>query len=395
MMGGNPDFHKARIPKPLIAILLLSVLFLSGCPQEDEAPPVQEGNGEPEYLAEEPEASPEPLVTKIGFIGPLTGENASAGQEALNSLKLAASELSDNLYAYEVIEQDGKCTYPDAAEALEYLVDFRGVDAVIGGLCPQEVDGMAASLEGRSAILVSLAEGTIDNGQVMSFSERGEPAEEALAELCASRDVRRLLVFTDGSSIALSKKALFESAARKEGIAVLPGHVYGSNFASTSMLIKEAKPEGIVVIAESADGAAQLVNALRSYGVECAIFGDQTIVLPEAISAMGENSEGVYSLASGLDYGEASFSYFLTEYSFRYGSPADYGLVANAANAFYLLAQAQDFYSYRATPQDLKNYWLNLDSWEGFGGTLFFEHGDRVSPFRGVVVSGGRVEELP
>lgn len=394
MMGCHSDNFGAKIRSPLLAIMLFSILLLAGCPQDNRVPPAQEDDGEVEYVQPEPEPGPEPLVTKVGFIGPLTGENASLGQEALNALRLAASELSDNLYSYEIIEQDGKCSYTNAAEALEYLVDFRGVGAVIGGLCPDEVDGMAASLEERSAILISLSKGTMDNGQVMSFAPPEGSSADALASLCASRGMKRVLVVSDGSAAALAKKSLFESSARKAGLSVLPAQVCASDFSSAALLIRGYNPEAIIVTAQDSSNAAKVVNTLRSYGISAKIAGDSLLITYEALSAMGDNSEGIYSLDSGPDYMEGRLAYFLNEYSFAYGEPHDAELVVNAANALYLLAQAQDFYSYRATPQDFRNYWISLDSWEGFGGALFFEHGDRTSPFREVTVSGGSVEIL-
>jgi ABC-type branched-subunit amino acid transport system substrate-binding protein len=254
---------------------------------------------------------------------------------------------------------------------------------------------MAVSIEERSAILVSLSKGTIDNGQVMSFAPPEGSAADALASLCAGQGMDRVLVVSDGSPDALEKKALFESSAQEAGLSVLPAQAYSLDFSSSALLINGYVPQAIIVLAADSGSAAQIVNSLHSHKINAEIVGDPLLISPEALSLMGENAEGIYALDSGPDYEEGGLSYFLNEYSFAYGEPHDAELVLNSANALYLLAQAQDFYSYRATPQDFKNYWSSLESWEGLGGALFFEHGDRTSPFREVTVSGGSIEVLP
>ncbi len=381
--------------KWMIVLLFAGMLFIAGCPQEDSAPAEMEEEEEETPLpeVEMPQAGPE--IIKVGFIGPLTGEQAWRGQEALNSLKLSAAELSDNLHGYEIIEQDGKCTKEGAAEALEYLVDYRGVEIVIGGVCPDEVDGMEPLLGEKGAILLSLSEGTLDNGQVMSFAGATDSIGEALAQFCAQNQLRRTMVVTDGTPDALEAKGLFDAAAKESGLSTQPAQQYGANFASATSIIKGYQPEVVLVLATDSATGAQIVNTLRASGINSAILGDHSLVSAAAISLMGANSEGVYAITSQFDYNEPVAAYFLGRYASSYGAPADSALVGDARNALYLFAQAEDFYNYRATAQDLKNYWMNLAFWEGMGGTLIFENGDRVSSFRSVIVAGGKITPLP
>jgi branched-chain amino acid transport system substrate-binding protein len=380
--------------KWMLAFLLMGMLLLAGCPQEEEPQgEPEEEQGTPLPYVEEPE--PEPKTIRVGFVGPLTGEHAPEGIEALNSLSLAASELSDNLYVYEVIEQDGKCTSEGAAEALEYLVDYRGVDIVIGGVCPEEVEGMAPLLEDGGPLLLSLAEGGGGTPQVMSFFGSSGSIGEAIARFCYENDLRRTMVVTDGTNESDARKGAFDSAAKALGLSTQPAQQYGQDFESKVSIIKGYQPEVIVIFSSDAAVGAYIVNVFRAYGVNSAIVGDHTLVSPYAISQMGENSEGVYAVTPEFEYSEPLAEYFLRQYEYAYGPAADASLVGDARNALYLFAQAEDFYSHSATSQDLRNYWMNLESWEGMGGTLYFVDGDRVSSYRQLVVAGGSVEELP
>lgn len=380
--------------KWMLALLLAGMLLFAGCPQEEEAPVEPEEEEEEPYVPP-PEPVAEPEVVQVGFVGPLTGERSAEGWEALNALELAATELSDNLYAYEVIEQDGKCTSGGAAEALEYLVDFRGVDVVIGGVCPEEVDGMAPLLAGKGSILLALSKGSADNDYLMNFAGTSDSSGDVLAEFCKGQGLLRTMVVTDGSEEALAEKGLFDASAKRLGLSTQPAQRYDSNFAATASVIKGYQPEVVIVLVSDGETAAQVVNALRSSGVNSRVLGGTALVSQNAISGMGANSEGVYALVSEFDEEEPAAAYFMSRYVSAYGPPENAGLVGDARNAFYLFAQAEDFYGYRATAQDLKNYWMSLDSWVGAGGTLTFENGDRQSSFRVVEVIGGTLVSVP
>jgi len=372
----------------IFVLLFVGLLLVAGCPQEEVVEVPLEPEPEP-TPSPAPEPEPEPEIITIGYVGPLTGEHAAEGTEALNALTLAASELSNKDYVYEIAEQDSQCTAEGAASALDSLVDFRDVKIIIGGVCPAEVDGMAPQLETKGAVLISLATGNSESEYAMNFAGSPELIGEELAQFCKDNSLLRTMTVTDGSTEANRKKDLFDAAAKSAGLSTQPAQIYDDNFQSTVSIIKGYQPEVVIVFTSDGTTAANIVNELKAGGVTAEIIGDENTISSAAISAMGENSEGVYAILPEFDATDPAASYFLNSYISKYGAPTNEVLVADARNALYLLDQAEQAYYYKATPEEVIAYWGKLESWAGMGATLSFENGDRVASFRMVKVENG------
>ena len=379
--------------KWMFALMLAGLLLFAGCPQEEQV--YVEPEPEPEPYVPPVVKAPDPIVMQVGYVGPLSGENSLEGTEALNSLKLAASELSTKDYVYEVIEQDGQCTAEGAASALASLVDYRGVDVIIGGVCPEEVDGMAPLLAEKGAVLISLATGNADNEYAMNFAGSSGEIGGELAMFCKGNGWLRTMVITDDTPDANAKAASFDAAAKGLKLSTQPQQKYGPTFGSSVSVIKGQQPQAILVFASDGSTGAAIVKALREGGVNAEIIGDENLISSQAISAMGTHSEGVRAILPEFDAKDPAAAYFMNGYISRYGVPSNEVLVADARNAMYLLSQAQSFYYHRATAQDVQQYWMNLESWAGMGATLTFENGDRVASFRWVKVQGGTATASP
>lgn len=375
--------------KWMIALLLAGMLFMAGCPQEEQVVDEPE-EAEEEYVAppQEPVSSG-PQIIPVGFVGPLSGEHGYEGTTALNALRLAASELSGDDYSYEIVAEDGMCTREGASAAIDSIVARYGVNVVIGATCPEEVDGIVPKLSQYDMVLISLVEGNMDTERVMNFAGTTESVGPRLSQFCMESGLRRTMVITDGSASALETKALFEQSAKKNGLSTQPAQVYGGNFASTAAVIRSNQPEVVLVFTSSPQVSADIVNALRAGGVTSEVAGDENLADSSAVTAMGANSEGVYSILPEFDESAPEAQYFMSAYFSSYGEPYSASLVGDARNALNLFARAEEFYGYAPTAGDIQQYWLNLDTWEGMGATITFENGDRVSDMRIVKVENG------
>ncbi len=373
----------------MFVLLFAGLLLVAGCPQEEVVQVEPEPEPEPEPAPPPVVAEPEPEVITVGYIGPLSGDHAVEGNEALNALKLAATELSTDEYVYDIAEQDGLCTEEGAASALSSLVEFRNVEVIIGGVCPAEVDGMAPLLEEKGVVLISLATGNAASEYAMNFAGSPEVIGEELAQFCKDKGWLRTMTITDSSPTALEKKDLFDEAAKGMGLSTQPSQAYNENFASTVSIIKGYQPEVVLIFTSDGTTAAKIVNALRAGGIESEIIGDENLVSSTALAAMEANGEGVHAILPEYDENDPAASYFMNSYLSRYGTPSNQVLVADARNALYLLDQAEQFYYYKATVADIQQYWMNLESWAGMGATISFENGDRVASFRMVKVENG------
>lgn len=377
--------------KWIFALFIIGLFFFSGCGGEQ---PQEEVAEEPEPVVVPPVQKPVVIPAEkeyVGFVGPLSGENAQEGSEALNSLMLSASELSDKKHEYVIVSQDGACSEAGALAAVDAL-SAQGVNVIIGGVCPAEVDGMSPRLQQAGIMLISLSTGSTDNEYIMNFAGSPDSLGEEMALFCINRAWRRPITITDGSAGALQRAAIFDAASKAHTISALPPEKYDSNFAATAMKMKSDVPEVIVIFTSDPVTGAKIVKGLRDAGITTPILGDWVLVSNSGISEMGPNAEGIYGVLPEFDENDPSATFYLNSYSSRYGVPEDKVLVGNARNAMYLLAQAESFYSYNPSVDDLKQYWMNLESWMGIGGTMNFQNGDRVASFSFVQVSGGAAQ---
>jgi branched-chain amino acid transport system substrate-binding protein len=76
---------------------------------------------------------------KIGFIGPLTGELASWGQNALAGITLATREENEkggiNEWKIEIVAEDDKCVSVDSVNAINKLINIDKVIGILGPIC--------------------------------------------------------------------------------------------------------------------------------------------------------------------------------------------------------------------------------------------------------------------
>ncbi len=96
---------------------------------------------------------------KIGWLGPLTGDASSLGQDSLVASKLAVEEVNANGGVngrpIELIAEDGKCQSKDAVSAMNKLLTNNDMQVVIGGLCSGETSAIAPIAEQNKKVLFS------------------------------------------------------------------------------------------------------------------------------------------------------------------------------------------------------------------------------------------------
>lgn len=102
---------------------------------------------------------PATVPIKIGWLGPLTGDAASLGQDALVAAKLAVEEVNTaggvNGRQLELIAEDGRCESKDAASGMNKLLTNTDMSVVIGGMCSSETSAVAPIAEQNKKILFS------------------------------------------------------------------------------------------------------------------------------------------------------------------------------------------------------------------------------------------------
>lgn len=142
-----------KLPAFLVAGAAL-LLLGAGCAPEAQAPAPQ-----PQAAAPTPAPEPAKTTIKLGWLGPLTGDAASLGKDALAASKLAVDEVNKaggiNGQNLELIAEDGQCDPKAAANAGNKLVNVDKVPVILGGLCSGETMAVAPIAEQNKVIVFS------------------------------------------------------------------------------------------------------------------------------------------------------------------------------------------------------------------------------------------------
>ena len=110
-----------------------------------------------------PTPTPAPVVDtspiKIGWIGPLTGDLASLGQDAEKATEVALDEVNAaggiNGRPLQLVPQDSKCNPKDASDAGNKLINVDKVSVILGGLCSGETTAVAPVAEQNHVVMIS------------------------------------------------------------------------------------------------------------------------------------------------------------------------------------------------------------------------------------------------
>ncbi len=275
--------------KKLLACLLalaLCVSLFAACGSNDT--PAEEGNNDGESAASE--------TIKIGFIGPLTGENAQYGEAVRNGAKMRIEEINAaggiNGKTVELVEYDTKGDATEATNAYTRLVDEDGAVGIIGPVLTAETLAVAelAADDEFPVITASATGDTItDIGTTLfrtcfkdSFQggKMGQYAAEKLG-------YKKVAVLTNsGSDYSVGLTNAFVAACEENGIEVVAQESYAAgdtdfksqltNIASTdcevlyvpdyydvvALIAAQAKDAGVNVPFLGGDGYSGLVSTV-------------------------------------------------------------------------------------------------------------------------------------
>lgn len=135
----------------------------------------KEQNQEKEPVAK----NTEPI--KVGFIGALSGDVATIGENLRAALEIAKDETNAaggiNGRQIEMIYEDGKCNPKDAANAGNKLINIDKVKYIVGGLCSSETLAVAPMAELAKVVMISPASTNPSISQAGDYIFRDVPSD--------------------------------------------------------------------------------------------------------------------------------------------------------------------------------------------------------------------------
>ncbi len=294
----------------------------------------------------------EPVV--IGVSGPLTGQNAQYGAQWKKGFDLALGEINAAsgvkghplAYQFEDSQSDPR---QSVAIAQKFVSDPR---IVVEAGDFSSTASMAASPIYQRAGLVQFgftnSHPNFTKGGDYMWSNSLAQTDETprLANYAAALGLKRVAVLHLNTDWGRTSEKIFLQTAKAIGLEVVDSEGYQpdeQDFRSTLVRVRDAKPDGIVLISYYADGAL-ISRQVRSVGLAEPIVAIGSIYSPKFIELGGKDVEGVYTESTFFP-GDSrpEVRSFVDKFKAKYGEEPD-EFNADAYDTMILLAAVMNGY---------------------------------------------------
>jgi branched-chain amino acid transport system substrate-binding protein len=330
----------------LVALIVLVVgLFLASSATQSTA----QSAATPE-AAGTLDPSAEPIY--IGVSGPLTGQNAQYGAQWKKGFDLALEEINGAggingrklVYDFEDSQADPK---QSVIVAQKFVADSR-IIVELGDF--SSTASMAASAIYQRGGLVQFGftnshpDFTKAGGDyTWSNSVTQTQASPALADFAITTlGLKKLAVFQLNTDWGKSTDDLFSQRVNELGGSIVATQAYlpdEKDFRSAITSVKDAAPDGIILISYQADGAL-IAQQVREAGLTVPLVGGASLQSPDYVELGGKAVEGSFILGEFLPTDpRPEVQAFVTKYKAKYNEEPD--LFATIAyDTIHLIAKA-------------------------------------------------------
>ncbi len=335
------------------------------------------------------EAPPETKASsRLGFVGPLSGESMPFGLPIKNAVSLAVNDLKTQGRDIEVFYEDGQCSGEAAIQAINKLISTYQVNLVIGGVCSGETTAMAPLAEQNRLILFSPSASSANISHLGDFVFRNVPSDSqsgfTMAEILGPQ-YKKVAVFSDNSEESLVFRGIFKDRFTELGGEltidnVIPPDTKEKDLKkSIKTKFKEATTTEAIIINQHTERLAGfLAKEIRAQKIKLPIYGTPIFASPKFLEAVGNATSSIAYLAlPELDQGNLRVQAFLQDYQRFYGPPFQEFYMAAAYDAVNLLVQAVAVAGNDSLK--IRDYLYNLAQYDGLIGKYSFDlNGDVV-----------------
>jgi len=366
----NKNFTK------IAATLAITSLFLAACTTGPE---------NTDNDTETPE-SPNTAITEtiqIGYVGPLTGNTASYGQDEKNFLELWLEEnptIADK--KIEIIYEDGQCDGQEAAKAAEKLINIDQVKFILGGVCSGESLSILPVAEKNEVLVFSSTSTSPELTGVSNFFIRNAPSDAKNSEVMAnyiSENYTSAAIITENNDFGIAYAEALIPKLEEKGLEIAVQENFNSettDFKTLLQKIKSSNAEVIVNLAGNSAGAGLINKQAFELNLELPVVGTDALGGAEFFEIAKNTADGTVIIQTASNDQDPKVKELLDKYMAKYGSePVIVGYTPLEWDRFNLLKQAIE--KVGENPTAVREYLVNMGTYEGIaGGTEFFENGD-------------------
>lgn len=333
----------------------------------------------------------------IGFVGPLTGENANIGIPIMRGVELAINELNENggIDGKQLVGvfEDGKCNAKDATTAVRKLIDQDRVMAIVGGTCSSETLAMAPIVEENKIPLISPSSTnpSITNAGDYVFRVVGSDSLQGkvMAEHVVDQGDRDVAIIYQNSDYNIGLKNVFSETLEELGGVVVRAESYESDakdYKTQLTKIKAADPDALYIVSYSEGGL--IAKQAKELGLTIPLYGPEAFESEDVLADGGNALEGLVFTKPRFDAMNPASAHVLEAYETTYGEKAEFpAYMTNAYDVVMLIAEALET---EMSADAIKAYLSTVKDYDGAGGRLTIDaNGDALKDFTFVRIEDG------
>ena len=336
------------------------------------------------------EGSEEADTYKIGFIGPLTGDNANYGIRCRNASILAINEINANGgvggKTLELISEDSEGSVEKALASYEKLAYTDNVCAIIGPVFTSPALAVAQRAQEDGILMITPSATHKDITNVGDYIFRTVPSDSLQAEVAAHyfyevlgyRNLAILYAVNDYSQgLADGVEEIFTSLGGT--ISAKETCMVGDKDFRTQLTeIRDVNPEAIYIPNYTVEDA-QILEQAAQLGITAPFLSSDGFSDPEIYNLAGDYTDGVVYIGPAQAEASTALLDFQQAYRDAYNGDEADSFATNSYDAVNILAAAIE----RAGSADrtaIRDEFAATKDYQGANGTInFAENGDLVA----------------
>ena len=308
------------------------------------------GDSDPPATSSEKGGRPQDAI-KIGFLGPLSGDNASSGTDLLNAATLAADEINEAGGVLgrqiELVPVDDACDPATATAAAEKMLG-AGIVGVTGGYCSGAAIPASDVLHrhGIPYIVMATNPAVTERGLNTVFRNVGRDDRQgvfAAKFLAGPAEARKLAILHNDSTYAkgLAEHTRTANGDLELGMEIVFFDAIASGQPDYRAALRRVQQSGAdtLYFTGYAAEAGIIVRQAKELGLAARLIGGDATNEPIVIKTAGPASEGYIVTTAPLPEFLPGATTFITAYTERFGtepgpfSVYEYDAVKLLANA--------------------------------------------------------------
>lgn len=354
--------------KSIFTALTLSLLVLTGCGPQS---------------APQDQATDTGDTLKIGYIGPLTGDAASYGQDEKRAIEMFLEknpEISGK--KVEIIYEDSACDGLKASTAAEKLINVDKVQLILGGVCSGETLAAAPAANKNKVVLFSSTSTSPDITDAGDYVFRNAPSDAKTTDVLSEfvhKDHKKLAILSENTDFAQAYREGLKTKYEKLGGEVVIDEIFNPGTVDFKTVLGKVKDSGVTALASipQTPTAGGFINKqVKELDINLQIFGVDVHMGDEFFDIAKDTANGTLIVVTSSDKSRPGVQNFFDDYNAKYNrEPTIDAYLLLGYDRMHIVKNAIEAVGYDG--EKIKNWLYTMPSYAGLAGdTEFDANGD-------------------